>query len=220
MRVYIDINLQGSKLKQFIEFIKNISNSYSIARDFNGSLPDDIMQRLNNELKERFLQEDIERREKYTKNPEYRKLLNDCLRISNTEEAIEYFDNILSQEMQMVDGSISFSGKDHRFETMCDELIEVRYTRDTLVTRGGIFEVCYFSYGPMLSEILLHMNSLFELPYRIESYQFMDLAFYNGNEVKLAICSHEQHAYMELNEEEFNEFLTLDIPYETECLNH
>jgi hypothetical protein len=127
---------------------------------------------------------------------------------------MEYFNDTLSQELQLVD-SISVGGKDHTFKSTSDELIEVRYTRNTLVTRGGIFEVCYFAYGPMLSEILIQMNSLFEFPYRIESYQFMDLAFYHGKEVKLAICSHEQHAYMNLNDEEYQEFLTLDIAHET-----
>jgi len=71
--------------------------------------------------------------------------------------------------------------------------------------------MCFYTISETYSKLLTSMNKLFEYPYPIDSYEFEDLAFYQGEWPVLAICSHEQFAYLELEDDEYQEFAKLDI---------
>lgn len=61
------------------------------------------------------------------------------------------------------------------------------------------------------NELLLNMNTLFHYPFFIENIPFEDLTFYKNERVLLATCSHENFAYMHLEDEEYRELLKLNI---------
>jgi len=55
------------------------------------------------------------------------------------------------------------------------------------------------------------MNTLFHYPFFIENIPFEDLTFYKNERVLLGTCSHENFAYMHLEDEEYRELLKLNI---------
>lgn len=212
-KVMIHENLQGEKLKELLSFVAKKSNKMSLARYYEGKLTQEEFNKMQTEYKALILEEDKRNRVNYNENINgYRELINDFY---DTEiEVEEYFNNHLKQGLESYT-SLKYeefrNGKCERYNAKTQDLLYVKFTRDTPVTRGPVFEVCYFKLGEIFRKLVSNMNNLFEYPNYIENIEFEDLVFYNGERVALAICSHENFAYMDLEDERYEELLELSI---------
>ncbi|MBU3190213.1 hypothetical protein K9O30_13990 [Clostridium bowmanii] len=74
--------------------------------------------------------------------------------------------------------------------------------------------MCYFIIGDIFKKLMSNMSKLFVYPYQIEGTEFEDLIFYKEERIILAICAHEHFAYMDLEDDEYEEFAKLNILHE------
>ncbi|MBW9155152.1 hypothetical protein [Clostridium tagluense] len=71
--------------------------------------------------------------------------------------------------------------------------------------------MCYFIIGDVFRNLMSTMSKLFVYPHQIEGTEFEDLTFYKEERIILAICAHEGFAYMNLEDDEYEEFSKLNI---------
>lgn len=212
-RVYIHENLEGMKLTELISFAGKISNIISFARYYNGKLTEEEFNRIQLEYKSLILEEDKIRRRDYHENingcqDKLSALRGDEIRLE------EYFNRQIEGDMlsyNLLKYDNFQNGNGEPYITMGDDFLYTKFTRRTPVTRGPVFEMCFFIIGETYGKLLSSMNKLYEYPYQIEGYEFEDLTFYQGEWPVLAICSHEQFAYLDLEDDEYLEFAKLDI---------
>ena len=91
------------------------------------------------------------------------------------------------------------------------DYITVEYTNSTPVTNGPRFEVVYFKIGPLFKILQSKLPSLFTFPYEINGNCYEDIAFYNDDQVVMAVCSHENFAVLNLNDEIYELISQLNI---------
>ncbi|SDH43350.1 hypothetical protein [Desulfosporosinus hippei] len=209
-------NIEGNNLKQLLLFVGKYSNKMSFARYYEGKLTEEEFNQLQMEYKESILEEDKKNRLHYKENVNgYRDRINNfCRTDMNVEEYAEkYFNHLLEQDIMSCNLNYERfeKGKYEPYKRTSTDFLYVKYTRRTPVTRGPVFEMCFFMVGETYRKLLLNMNKLFEYPYQIEGGEFEDLTFYKEERLLLAICSHERYAYMNLEDDEYQEFLKLDI---------
>lgn len=83
------------------------------------------------------------------------------------------------------------------------------------LSRGYLFEICKFKKGwATLHQITSKMNCIYDRPYTIDDTEFDDIAFYNGNQLKVAISSKERFCFLDLTNEEFTNFVKLKLTHE------
>lgn len=212
-RVNIEENLKGKKLRDFMLFAKEISDKISVCRYYNGMLSSDEFNQIQEEYKRMIIEEDKDYRIKFIDNFEYNKS-KFPIYVNSKEDASVYLDKVLDQNLKSYDYvkyEDFINPKQERFDKNRPDFLYMNYTRNTPVTRSPVFEVIYFSIGNTLLETINKLNSLYDFPYKINNYEFEDLCFYKGNRIVLAICSHENFAYMNLDDKENLEFMKLNI---------
>lgn len=213
MKVYLENNITTEQSQAFLQFIEGISDSISLSRYFHEAIPEEELERINKDIKDALLAEDYDRRERFDNEIEYReKILGIC---GTEEKACIYFDGLLRQDMEAVDSFQTFED-DEPYQTDRIDFIGKIFTRETFVTRGPLFEVCYFEMKETWKETKQQLRSLYTFPIMIDEIKFEDLAFYQAGQLKCAICSHENYGYMELSDKEFQAFRKLGIEYEVE----
>lgn len=209
--VYVNENLSESLVRKLFDFAADISNAISLARYYYGRFSRVEYNAIQNEYKDHILEEDKERRLKYSENTAgYRDRLNHLLGIKSLEAADQYFDELFNQDMVSLNHFSVKEGKMPRFTTNNSAYLYTRYTRISPVTRGPIFEVCYFDLT-LFEKELIYLKKLFAYPTYINDVAFEDITFYGDNRIVLAICAHEQYAYLMLKEEEYRNFCDLNI---------
>ena len=212
--VYINKDLSENLVRKLFCFTTNISNSISLARYYYGRFSRIEYEAIQNEYKDLILEEDKERRINYMNNTTgYKERLSQVLGIQDMKAADKYFDELLEQDMISLNHFSLKEGRMPRFITNSGAYLYTRYTRISPVTRGPVFEICYFDLNLFDKELFL-LKHLFAYPTYINDVAFEDITFYGDNRVVLAICAHEQYAYLKLKEEEYKSFCTLKILHE------
>lgn len=211
--ININKNLQGQKLKELLLFAGRRSNKMSLARYYDGNLTKEEFNQIQMEYKASIFEEDKKRRLRYKENTNgFRDCINEFYGTKMNEE--KYFNDCLEQDLRSysVLGSVDLQNRKHKSDyTKVLDCTYVKYTRRTPVTAGPIFEICYFQLGDTFKDLILKMDKLFEYHHYIEDTEFEDLTFYNKDRIILATCSHEGFAYMNLEDEEYEELLELSI---------
>lgn len=214
--IFINEELQGRELNELLLFVGKISDKMSFARYYNGKLNQDEFNKMQLEYKSVILEKNKEKRIIYKKNINGYKDRIDAL-CGAKMSVEEYFNHQLEQEIQMCN-SLDYenfkNGQYEHYQGSCTDFLYLKYTRNTPVTSGPVFEMCFFMIGDTYNNLLSNMKKLFEYPYKIEGSEFEDLTFYKGERSVLAICSHEHFALMDLEENEYKEFEKLRIPFE------
>lgn len=211
MKIFIESNLVGKDLSNLMKFVTSKSTKFSMSRYYNGKIDNDLVYNMQNKYKNFLYNLDKERRTEYIEN------VNDCrkdfqktLRINSIKDAMLYFDDILEQELAFVD-SIDISGTDIPFQTLSEDFIGTEFTRYTPVSRMSVFEICYFKIGTVCHTLLEKMDCLYTYPHTLEGVKFDDLTFYRNDNPVFAICAHEYFSYLNIDENEYKEFLELNI---------
>ncbi|HCC08037.1 MAG TPA: hypothetical protein DEP72_07785 [Clostridiales bacterium] len=215
MKIRIKNNPSGDKLQKLLGFVSKKSDMFSVTRYFNGKLDDSIIESIQDDLKTSMLQEDEERRKEYSENIISHNRLNNIMHFKNDKEAWKYFDDLKEQDMRVLN-DISLFGSDKPFETDAPDFIRHEFTRETTVTRGPVFEMCYFRIGVQFELLLESMKHLYDYPYIIQDVNFEDIAFYQKDKIILAICSHEEFSLLNLDEAWYKEFVELEIKHKVE----
>lgn len=211
-KIFIEIDIDGDKLGELIDFILMRSDTISVARYYLGFIDEEQFVQMQEAYKSKIYKEDKERREKYKYDIDgYKSLLS---WLKKERDANEYFNDILEQDFNIFD-TIKYDDyiekPDTRFVSSSKEFIKNDFTRITPVTQGPVFEMCYFKIGQISNLIVSNMKRLFSHPYLIDGIEYEDLTFYNGGNIIFAICSHERYAYLELNIEDYEIFKKLEI---------
>jgi len=212
-KVLINENLLGTKLNQLLLYVAKKSNKMSLARYYKGKLTKEEFGLMQTEYKELILKEDKESRICYKDNINgYRDRINDFCGTEMSAE--EYFNHHLKRDLENCN-SLDYKefkhGKYKPFNGTTSDFLCIKYTRNTPVTRGPVFEICYFEIGYIANKLISKMNKLFEYPHQIGSVQFEDLTFYKGETVVLGICPHEPFAYMNLEDDEYQELIEMGV---------
>lgn len=141
--------------------------------------------------------------------------------------------SVFSDEISFMDQNIKFvmqSDINNRLQVIKEKykLINRKATCITPCTNSfGVVELFTFELNDNLKQCLYNMEDLFSYINFCDDITLEDLTFYRGEEVLLSICSHEQFANLTLSEDEYNDFLKLEIPHlpeniwwEEEYFNH
>ncbi|MBE5960884.1 MAG: hypothetical protein E7256_05790 [Lachnospiraceae bacterium] len=222
MRYEIQWELIGKELEKFLDFASKISDEFSVARYFNGVIPDEVLKSVHDEYKDMLIQGDRNRRKAFSENMEYRQRI--CEFTGSVEAAEEYFDQLYQQDMEGLEegleeffipaeGDRSFETQ-RPFETEREDFLKSRFTRATLVTSGALFEVCYFRMGKTWNEVRNQLTDLFQYPIKIDETSFENPAFYRDGEAKIMVCSHDEVCTLDLTAQEAEEFKKLGIEFE------
>ncbi len=218
--IFINEDLQGKELNELLLFIGRKINKLSLSRYYYGNLTQEEFNQMQLEDKPLILAGDKQRRLDYNENINgYRDLINDYC---GTEmDAEEYLNHILEQDIEFCT-SVGYEAFQLEYEEFQNEKYEhfnaktadflyTKFTRVTPATKGPLFEMCYFIIGDIFKKLMSNMSKLFVFPYQIGDTEFEDLTFYKEERIILAICAHEHFAYMNLEDDEYEEFAKLNI---------
>jgi hypothetical protein len=104
--------------------------------------------------------------------------------------------------------------KYEHFNAKTADFLHTKFTRVTPESSGPLFEMCYFIIGDTFRKLMSNMSKLFAYPHQIEGTEFEDLTFYKEERIILAICAHENFAYMNLEADEYEKLVKLNILHE------
>jgi hypothetical protein len=223
-KVFINENLNGNELNELLLFVGRKSNKLSLSRSYLGKLTQEEFNQMQLEDKSLILAEHKQSRLDYNENINgYRDLIDDYY--SDTEMDVEEYLNHHFEEELAYFTSLGYEAFQLECEEFQDEKYEnfnartadflyTRFTRVTPVTKGPAFEMCYFILGDIFRDLMSNISKLFVYPHQIEGTEFEDLTFYKEERTILAICAHEHFAYMNLEDDEYDEFEKLNILHE------
>lgn len=211
MLIHIETELTGNELVRLFHFAEQICNGFSFSRNFYGVLPEEEIALINQKYMSVIMEENKMRREKFKKDPDYHQRILEF--INSEEDAVKYFDDVYEQDMECAK-ILSLDGNDEPYQTHRSDFIKKEFTRNTVVTRGPLFEVCYFAMQETWEEAKQQFQNLYTRPVIMDEIEFEDPTFYKDGRVKIAVCSHEHFCFMELTEEELQKFDQLGIQYE------
>lgn len=220
IKINLHVDVIGEKMRNLLDFVIQRSDAISVSRYYDGFMDLQEFTDMQKAYYDHILKEDNERRDKYRNNIEnYQERLK-CLlnHIKSDSEAYDYFQDVLEQELihcNDIKYNEYSSKPDRRFVSSAKEFIKSEYTRITPVTRNPVFELCYFGIGKISDSILNNMKELYDYPYIINGVEFEDLTFYNNGNVVCAICSHEEFAYLILEQHGYDLFRLLDIKHQS-----
>lgn len=214
MTVFLNDEIIKEKIPSFFRFAGEISDCFTVSRRFNGKIPKQLLNKINAELKEQILLEDTQRRDKYKKDDKYVRELKQVMQINSKKQALKYFDDVKKHDLKAANSG-SPSGECTEFKTDREDFIDVHYSKQSALSRGYLFEICKFKKdGQTLHQITSKMNCIYDRPYTIDDTEFDDIAFYNGNQLKVAISSKERFCFLDLTNEEFTNFVKLKLTHE------
>lgn len=192
----IEKNLKKKELQELLTKIKNASDSFSIARYYEGNMSKEEFECMQQQFKDMIEYEHQKRIKDYENNVEgYQEKLNQLFHFCSLKEAMPYFEELYNQELNVYKSCqyCEFEGYEEEvLEIPDDFLIKREMTRITPVTIGPVFEVLTFSIKAF-DVIGKSMKKLFS-QYNVFGSEFEDLCFYKNGKVVFAICSHEGYA--------------------------
>ena len=193
---YIETNLKKQELADLLKDYQKRSDQFSIVRYYEEYMSLEEYEQMQLELKTYIIQAHERRLLDYQNNQDgYRDELNQLFHFVNEDEAADYFDDLLNQEMDIYD-NCQYCEFEHQTQKSLsfpkDYFIERKLTRITPVTIGPVFEMLTFSIEA-LDIVTSKMKKLFST-YQVFGDEFEDLCFYKDGEVIFKICSHEEFA--------------------------
>ncbi|MBZ9624779.1 hypothetical protein G9F71_018180 [Clostridium sp. FP2] len=218
--VFINEDLQGKELNELLLFVGGKINKLSLSRYYFGKLTQEEFNQMQSEDKPLILAQDKQRRLDYIENINgYRDLINDyCDTEMDAEECLNHileqdigFCTSLGYEEFQLENEEFQNEKYEHFNAKTADFLYTKFTRMTPASRGPLFEMCYFIIGDVFRNLMSTMSKLFVYPHQIEGTEFEDLTFYKEERIILAICAHEGFAYMNLEDDEYEEFSKLNI---------
>ncbi|MBZ9634042.1 hypothetical protein [Clostridium sp. FP1] len=222
-KIFINEDLNGKELNELLLFVGRKCNKLSLSRDHLGKLTQEEFNQMQLEDKSLILAEHKQSRLDYNENINgYRDLIDDYCDTEmdaeeylnhHFEEELAYFTS-LGYEAFQLEGEEFQDEKYEDFNAKTADFLYTKFTRVTPVSRGPAFEMCYFIIGDTFRKIMSNMSKLFVYPHQIEATEFEDLTFYKEERIILAICAHEHFAYMNLEDEEYEELAKLNILHE------
>lgn len=218
MKVYINKDLEGKELKDLLLFVSNISNKMSLARYYNGKNTLEEFNEMQKEYKKYILDEYELRCYNYKENVDgYKERLMMFSWIKTDEDAYQHFSGMLEQDLEnfaTLEERMDYCEERIPYPNMPSDFLYHNFTRTSSVTRGPVFEMFYYNIGVTFDKLRMNVKTLFEFPYNINDFPVEDMCLYKDNYKKLAICSHEKYAFMELDEGEYNKFLEFKMEHE------
>lgn len=194
-RITINKNITGLKLNKMLEIVAQNSTMLSVTRYCNMNYNcSEALNTIEKAVRKHRLE--------YEENIDGFKDYLD--RKYNTESKIDaYFENIYNINLRSIEDQKPLLIKESKKLEDLDDFIELDYTNDTPVTSGPEFEMAYFKIGDIFQQLKSMLPSLLKFPYKIIDKCYEDLTFYNDSRVIMAICSHENFAYLNLTDEEY-----------------
>lgn len=191
----------------------------SLARYYDGKYTIDDFNEMQRELRQGALDEYKLRCHKYKENIDGYKenLLESFTWLKTDEDVYEHFDGMLEQDIEMVDmleNKKNLCEERAPYTNMPSDFLYHNFTRSSSVTRGPVFEMFYYNIDETFDKLRISIKTLFEYPYYINDFPLEDMCFYKDKFKKIAVCSHEGYAFMELSDDEYNEFLELKIEHD------
>ena len=223
-KVFINEDLHGKELNELLLFVGRKINKLSLARYYYGKLTQEEFNQMQLEDKSLILAEHKQIRLDYNENISgYRDLIDDYCRDTEMdaeeylnhhfEEELAYFTSLGYEAFQLECEEFQ-DEKYENFNARTADFLYTKFTRVTPVTKGPEFEMCYFILGDIFRNLMSNISKLFVYPHQIEGTKFEDLTFYKEERTILAICAHEHFAYMNLEDDEYDEFEKLNILHE------
>lgn len=80
-------------------------------------------------------------------------------------------------------------------------------------TIGGLYKVYDFKLTSSMISYLMNLGDLFNFYIFDNKDTLEDPAFYSDNRLILSVCTHERTSTLFLSEEQYDNFKTLDVPY-------
>lgn len=195
MDLYHDI--KGKKLQIMFEILNSISDRISIERYCTERIPEEEVKKVQREYKEHILKADKKRREEYASDKaNIKRILEIRLGINSDKKAKKYFDELLTQELDVLN-AVENDGEERVVNPIQVDVIVKKYTRITPTTEGPIMQQYHIKVGELLKRIEQEMTSLFSYPYYINNEEYENLTFYKGEKIIFSICSHENYAILD-----------------------
>ncbi|WP_050635355.1 hypothetical protein [Candidatus Stoquefichus sp. SB1] len=193
---YIEINLKRKALQELLEQVKLKSTSFSIVRYYNGYMSQEEYNDMQKKFMNKIVYEHEQRILDYQNNlNRYRDELNSLFHFIDEKEALDYFDELFNQELEVYENCqyCEFENQEPIVSDIPIEyLLKKEYTRMTPVSIGPVFEMFTFSMAAF-DEVMSHMKKLFS-PYKVFGGEFEDLCCYNGEKIIFKVCTHEDYA--------------------------
>lgn len=220
-KIFINENLNGNELNKLLLFIGRKSNRLSLSRGYFGKLTQEEFNEMQLEDRSLILAEHKQRRLDYNENINgYRELIDNYY-IDMEMDAEEYLNHHFEEELAYFT-SLGYEAfqleceefqdeKYKNFNARTADFLYTKFARVTPVTKGPVFEMCYFTLGDIFRNLISNISNLFAYPHKIEDTEFEDLTFYKKERTILAICAHEHFAYMNLEDKEYDKFEKLNI---------
>jgi hypothetical protein len=234
-------NITGADLQMLLDFCFRYSDRVDMTTQLHHKLSEDELEEIKKKAIESAYVQNRKYKQDYEENKNgYRDSLHFLYKglVGDTkEDAFRYFDGLLDQELEITshmeeyytrclvneEPEIDLSSYD--FGDL--PFVSVVRTNETAVTRGPIVDLCTFLLNGRMRQEFLRIEALFA-PINIAGVHFDDMTFYSGDRHLLAVCSHEQYATFDLEEEECKEFIKLGLPHdipsehwwETEYMEH
>ena len=186
-------NLKGEELKKLFSLLNEKSNKISIERYCYEKIPEEEFKKVQEEFKDYILESYKSRRTLYKEDESYREELRELLIAKTEQEANEYFNSLLEQDLEVMD-SVNNDGIIKDIKKIEKEVISKKYTRATEVIVGPLMEQYYLEKGELLRNIENGMKCLFDFPYIINNEKYENLCFYRDDKCIFYICSHEKYA--------------------------
>lgn len=196
---YIEKNLKKKALQELLNDVKQNCQSFSIVRYYEGYMTPLEYELMQKEFKDKILQEHQQRLEDYQKNRNgYRDELDSLFHFFNEQECIDYFDELLKQELDVCEACQYCEFENYpqeQIDISSDYFIKRELTRVTPIISGPVFEMLTFSIEgfDMLESV---MKKLFST-YKIFDNEYENLCCYRDGQPVLRICSREKYAIVE-----------------------
>ena len=194
----IELNLKKQELKEFLKNIKMRSDSFSIARYYEGNIDKEAFQLMQEKFYNYILTQHTMRVENYLTNYEgYKDELDRIFHFDNEKQAMDYLDELFNKDMDVYQSCqyCEYDGFEEKKLNLSENLIIKReFTRMTPVTIGPVFEVITLSLDAF-DEVTSKMKKLFSTC-KIFGDEFEDICCYKDGNIILRICSHEGFAFI------------------------
>lgn len=219
-------NLYKNKMIHFLGEKCNLVTYSTILEHF--ILNDDEYLKAIQDLTKEIQLEDVQRKKKFNEDTQYRKQL--LTQYVSLEKVAEYFERLTQYDHVELDTIKSYlSGllaREQRNQTDYkntldrktvgtipkESFMESRFTAYSHCTIGGIYKVYTFKMDKKIIHYLEQEIDLMSMNCFQSNAMLEDPAFYKDDRIICSICSHERTCTFYLEEVEYADFLTTNIP--------
>lgn len=216
--ITIDMNfqsIQGEALRALLDFCFSSSDTISLSQSHNIGMTkaeaDFATSEYNEYLKKNGITEGI--------RPSEEEMLEMYENIAETEEELNGMIQRDKEARSKYESNFKKTQEDiasYLKDVFAEyNLIDRVVTCMTPCTYGGPHAIYYFNIIEHIKKQFYHMKELFEpvIANEAEELRLDDPTFYKEGKIILLVCSHEGYATLFLNEDQYNEFIKLNVPH-------